>query len=72
MTAPELFAAAEEYAGRCERIAADIGVRLDGTAEAKAEWLKLALILRQLRTMADLQTVPCATIETGIIRVGVY
>lgn len=72
MTASDVIKSAHLYAGRCDRIADDIGVKLEGSEEAKAEWRKLANLLRQLVTMAELQTVAVATVETGVIRVGVY
>lgn len=72
LTGDRVIAAANEYADRCDRIGNDIGVKLEGSDEAKAEWRKLAHLLRQLVTMAELQTVVAATVETGVIRVGVY
>jgi hypothetical protein len=68
LTGDQVISDAVDFAARCERTAQ----RSDVTPEAKAEWLRLAELLRQLVIMADLQTVAVAYVETGVIRVGVH
>jgi hypothetical protein len=68
MTGNQVISDAVDFYSRCERTAQ----RPDVSPEAKAEWLRLAELLRQLVIMAELQTVAAATVETGVIRVGVY